>query len=1299
MDSAASVRARNRYISIIGLVGLLSTVGPWIFGPWSFAYAQSDAVPVPNWIWSAERSGGKTPAGICYFRKTFIIPEKTQGWIDVACDDQYAIHVNGIKVAIGSGPEKLERHELSSYLRAGRNVVAIEAIKNTSGPAGLVATISLRGTRNAIYHMVTNSTWKTSLESNGNWQQSEFLDSRWQPAVILSAADDVRIWKAPLAVNTNANSLGGNAAKSLLRKEKNANRFRVSREFRVEEVAPTDDTGSLIAMTFDEFGNIIASREQGPLLLIRDMDRDGITETVTTYCDQVKSCQGILAMNGQVMVTGEGPRGGGLYRLSDDDRNGVIDHIDLVMPFPSGMQEHGPHALQLGPDGMIYLLLGNLTQLKADFSPKSPYRHIYEGDLVTPRYEDPRGHANSGKAPGGVVLRIDPAGGQIERFAGGLRNPYDITFNAEGDLFTWDADMEWDQGSTWYRPTRGNHLIPGAEFGWRSGWAKWPDYFVDSLPAFAETGNGSPTGMTVYDHFMFPVRYHGSLFVGDWAQGRILDVRLKRQGASYTSEVHVFLEGNPLNVTDMEVGPDGMLYFCTGGRGTDGGVYRVGWTGRVPPQIQDLGTGIEVALRQPQFQTAWARQQIALVKEELGEQWEDQLLAIVLDSTADAGVRARAIDLLQLYGPQPTAKLLVELSRDRDRRIRIKTAYFLGLHPDDPISRERLAELLDDPNIVVKRIACESLARIDSDTLPTEKLVSLLGHGDRHLAWAAAKTLQILPVETWKDLVLKTEEQRVFLVGGAALLGTGPSQDVCLEIFQTANGWMDSFIADREFLDLLRVMQLALMQGKIKSQDVSNAASRIASEFPSGNTIINRELVRLLAYLESPLVATRYMDYLRGDISLEDKTHLMTHAPFIAKSWTPAEQFEILQLIAELQKDSTSESHTRYLDEAARRFVSKMNSKEHQLVLDRGVEWPGAALGTIAFLPKHPGDDLLGKLIRLDRALVDQEGEAVSRLRIGIAAVLARSGRDQEMAYLRELFENEPERRDILAVALAQQTEGANWPLLIRALTILEDGYAVAVMAKLGASSRVCDEPQVFRQVILQGLSQNQDVGRRFSTALLEKWTGKNPATDASNEQEKVLAWQNWFRSTYPELSDPVLPEESALDRYSFDELEEYLDSDDALAANPEHGRIVYAKADCIKCHRFGEIGGGVGPDLSSVGKRFQKKELLQSILYPSHFISDQYATKTVATASGRTFNGVIEEKKDGSVVVLNPEGNEMFVAAEDIDEIVPNKKSTMPAGLLNELSLEDIASLFAFLNQQSQPKISRKVDRGNPER
>ncbi|MEE2780674.1 MAG: HEAT repeat domain-containing protein [Planctomycetota bacterium] len=1288
MDSATSVRTQLSRFLTVGIASLC-----FAFNSPTNACAQTNDQPVANWVWSAERPDGKSPAGICYFRKTFVVPEKNSGWIDIACDSQYTLFANGVKVAAGSGPEALNRHSLTPYLRPGRNVIAVEAMKNRAGPAGMLATISLQGQRDAVFHMVTNETWKTKLQTLDNWQQSEFLDSNWQPAKVLAAADEGRIWKVPLAARDDRPRGGGQANTRTGEKNRNPNRFRVSNEFRVEWIAAPEETGSLIAMAFDEFGNIIASREGGPLLLIRDMDRDGITETVTTYCDQVESCQGILAMNGQVLVTGNGPRGSGLYRLSDDDRNGVIDHIDLVVPFPGTMQEHGPHAIQLGPDGMIYLLLGNLTQLDTDFSPESPYRHFYEGDLVTPRYEDPRGHANSGKAPGGVVLRIDPTGNRIERFAGGLRNPYDMAFNAEGDLFTWDADMEWDQGSTWYRPTRGNHLIPGAEFGWRSGWAKWPTYFIDSLPAFAETGNGSPTGMTVYNHFMFPARYHGALFVGDWAQGRILDVRLKRQGASYTGEVRVFLEGNPLNVTDMEIGPDGMLYFCTGGRGTEGGVYRVGWTGRVPPQVRDLGTGIEVALRQPQLQTAWARQQIALVKEELGEGWEQDLLEILLDPTANELYRERAVDLLQLYGPQPTTELLVQLSRDRNRRIRTKVAYFLGLQ-SNPQSAARLGELLDDPNVVVKRVACESLARLNSENVPVEKLVDLLGHGDRHLNWSAAKALQNVPLESWKDQIIESEQQRVFLIGSAAILGTAPEKEVCLDVLEAVEGWLDSFVADREFVDLLRVVQLALMQGNIEATEIPELSRQIASEFPSGNTVINRELVRLLAYLESPLVATRYLEYLKSDLPLEERTHLLTHAPFLTKSWTPAEQFEILQKIATVQEESTSESHTRYLDEAARRLVARMDAKQQQLVLDRGAEWPGAALGAIAYLPKHPSDDLLAKLMRLDQALVDKESEAVARLRIGIAAVLARSGRDKEMVYLRELFDNEPERRDILAVALAQQASGANWPLLIDSLPLLDDGYAVAVMAKLNRATETCEDPQALRQVILLGLRQNQDMGRKLALALLQKWSGENPGEAEEQNAQKLTAWQDWFRAEYPDLPDPVLPQDSELDRYTFDELEQYLESDDALVASPESGRIVYAKADCIKCHRFGEIGGGVGPDLTSVGKRFRKKELLQSIVYPSHFISDQYATKTVATAGGKTLNGVVKENNDGSVLILDPEGNRITVAAADIDEIVPNKKSTMPAGLLNELSLEEIASLFAFLNEKQTPTVSRRIDR-----
>jgi hypothetical protein len=56
-----------------------------------------------------------------------------------------------------------------------------------------------------------------------------------------------------------------------------------------------------------------------------------------------------------------------------------------------------------------------------------------------------------------------------------------------------------------------------------------------------------------------------------------------------------------LNVTGLDIGPDGALYFCTGGRGTDGGIYRVRWTKQPAADPNQLGQGIQQALRQPQF--------------------------------------------------------------------------------------------------------------------------------------------------------------------------------------------------------------------------------------------------------------------------------------------------------------------------------------------------------------------------------------------------------------------------------------------------------------------------------------------------------------------------------------------------------------------------------------------------------------------------------------------------------------------------------------------------------------------------
>ncbi|MEK6249463.1 MAG: HEAT repeat domain-containing protein, partial [Planctomycetales bacterium] len=822
-------------------VPLIAACALFLFEP-QHGYAQADAarsnVPEPNWIWAPIKRSPNRAAGICYFRKPFVIRNAKGGQIDIACDDQFVLYVNGIKVASGSGWKQTKRYKIGPYLQRGRNVVAIEAIKSEPGPAGLLATITLFGPDNEQFHMATNPTWKTSLEKKPSWQQAEYIETGWLASHVVATTSDNHHWNQELVRHSADDPVG---------KEK-PSRFKVTREFRVEWVVRPEDSGSLIALSFDEFGNIIASQEGGPLLLIRDADNDGIPERVTTYCEDVKNCQGILAMNGKVLVTADGPDGSGLYELADTDRDGVIDEIAILIPFQGKMQEHGPHGLRLGPDGMIYLIAGNLARLDAEIHDNSPYRHFYEGDLVQPRHEDPRGHAHGVKAPGATVYRIDPNGNRVERFAAGLRNPYDIAFNASGDLFTWDADMEWDESTPWYRPTRINHVVSGGEYGWRSGWAKWPAYYLDSLPGIGETGNGSPTGMVVYDHYMFPSRYHDALFVGDWAQGQILAITLTRQGASYTTETSVFLDGNPLNVTDLEVGPDGLLYFCTGGRGTEGGIYRVKWTGRVPPEVKDRGDGLDLALRQPQMQTAWARQRVALIKRDMGDRWDELIMEMVRDSSVPVARRTRALDLMQLYGPQPSTRLLIQLSNDRERLIRAKAAFLLGIHSNSQ-AVERLAEMVDDPNMVVQRTACEALVRSGTEKMPVHNLVELLGHDDRHLSFAAAKALQTIPIEDWKSSVTRSEDQRTFLVGCAAILGTNPDQEVCFEILRKLQILMKDFVADREFIDLLRVVQLALHQGEIDAEEVPELTRQVSKEFPSGNALINRELVRILAYL------------------------------------------------------------------------------------------------------------------------------------------------------------------------------------------------------------------------------------------------------------------------------------------------------------------------------------------------------------------------------------------------------------------------------------------------------------------
>ncbi len=365
--------------------------------------------------------------------------------------------------------------------------------------------------------------------------------------------------------------------------EKAADSIRSLPGFEVELVynVPQESQGSWVAMTLDDKGRFIVSDQYGKLYraVVPAAGKSGDVAVEPIDLD-IGGAQGLLyAFDSLYAVLNTGDHGGrGLYRIQDTDGDDTFDKVSLLKKFEEQGGEHGPHAVIPGPDGeSLYIVVGNQTALpQYDHSFVPP---VWGEDLILPRIYG-RGFMRGVLAPRGWIAKTDPVGETWEIIATGFRNEYDAAFNRHGELFTYDADMEWDMNTPWYRPTRVNHVVRGAEFGWRNGSGKWPEYYADSLPATVNIGPGSPTGVAFGYGAKFPAKYQDAFYICDWSYGKLYAVHLDEDGSTYSGSFEEFVTGSPLPLTDIVVHPgDGALYFTVGGRRTQSALYRVVYTG------------------------------------------------------------------------------------------------------------------------------------------------------------------------------------------------------------------------------------------------------------------------------------------------------------------------------------------------------------------------------------------------------------------------------------------------------------------------------------------------------------------------------------------------------------------------------------------------------------------------------------------------------------------------------------------------------------------------------------------------
>ena len=487
--------------------------------------------------------------------------------------------------------------------------------------------------------------------------------------------------------------------------------FHVPPGFQVERlfVLPKDELGSWVCITTDPKGRLIAS-DQGDKGLVRitpaplDGSRPTVIEKIPV---PLTAAQGLLWAFDSLYVVCNGGPGSGLYRVTDSDQDDTLDTVEKLRAF-SGGGEHGPHAIMLSPDGTkLVIICGNhtkvpfeiknltepqtmggirATQRRVELPPDGTSRvpANSDEDLLIPRMWDAGGHAVGILAPGGYVVSTDPAGKAWEIWSSGYRNPYDMAFNADGELFVYDADMEWDFGSPWYRPTRVNHATSGSELGWRSGTGKWPACYPDSLPALIDIGPGSPVGAAFGYGTKFPEKYQRALYICDWTFGTMYAIHLEPEGSTYKGTKTEFVARTPLPLTDMTVGKDGAIYFTVGGRGGQGELYRVSYVGPESTAPADA--------RQPAHATERKlRHDLEAFHKPAADPAAAVSLALPQLSSPDRFIRSAARVVLE---HQPIAAWQDKVLAAQDPRARINGAIAVA-HQAEPSAQGPLLAALD----------------------------------------------------------------------------------------------------------------------------------------------------------------------------------------------------------------------------------------------------------------------------------------------------------------------------------------------------------------------------------------------------------------------------------------------------------------------------------------------------------------------------------------------------------------------------------------------------------------------------
>ena len=519
-------------------------------------------MPAPHWIAPADKGTSTATLG-----RGFTVDGPLQSaTLKFAADFCFATVTINQKPVLEVAPfVQLQTLDVTDAVRRGENLLRVE-LREANKLTGVALTLELRYASGAVATIETDKAWSLvlldplgALKLEPSTTEKLLVEDRGAVApelwgigrrdISLSAYENYEQWQQSK----------GEVA------DKNRPKFWLAPGFEITEVRVAQpDEGSWIAMAFDDKGRLTISREDvGLLRMTLAEDRKSVSK-VEHIDVKLEECRG-LAYDGETLYANAN-NSKAMYWLKIDDE-GKPQYVTKLREFPGGVG-HGRNdiALRKVPQTgklLIYSIHGDSVDVPtADTEDNtSP---LSESKLLPPKKE-------------GTLICLDPATKTTELLHSGLRNPYGIATNGDA-WFTFDADNEHDMGTPWYRPTRILQIPSWGDSGYREVTGQLPPRFHDQpdhFPPLFDIGRASPTSIMFGYDLKFPNPYRRSLFALDWTYGRVIAVHMVPRGASYRVAAETFLQGRPLNVTDIAAGPDGAMYLITGGRKTHSALYRV----------------------------------------------------------------------------------------------------------------------------------------------------------------------------------------------------------------------------------------------------------------------------------------------------------------------------------------------------------------------------------------------------------------------------------------------------------------------------------------------------------------------------------------------------------------------------------------------------------------------------------------------------------------------------------------------------------------------------------------------------